>query len=237
MMHTPLLAMTARIVRAVATRGRLIAMSAIGLIGIAISVLIANESDNTVTNGLEFLEEFGFTIFVPLVVLVVASATLGTFRDDRNLVYFWLRPIGRWQIALAGVFAGVAVVVPLILVPLGVMAAVLPGTSVGAAILAGAFAIVAYGALFTLLGLVTTRALAWGLGYILVWEGFLSSLSDGMAQLAIRTYASTILRDATTAGERVIDSVGPAQAMIAVVATALVGFGLTTWRLGAMEID
>ncbi len=236
-MNTPLAAMTARIIRAVATRGRLLAMSSIGVLGLVIAVLIGSDDANDSANGLAFLEEFGFTVFVPLVVLVVTSATLGTFRDDRNLVYFWLRPIGRWQITCAALLAGLLVVAPLTLVPLAGMAAALPGTSVVAAVLAGVFAIVAYGALFTLLGLVTTRALAWGLGYILVWEGFLASLSDGMAQLAIRTYATTILRSTTDSGARLIDSVGPTQATIAVVATALVGFGLTTWRLGAMEID
>ena len=61
-----------------------------------------------------------------MVSLVFASAALGDVAEDGTLVYLWLRPYPRWQLAVAAFAASVTVVVPVAVLPL-VIAAALTG--------------------------------------------------------------------------------------------------------------
>ena len=59
--------------------------------------------------------------------------------------------------------------------------------------LAGAIvATVAYNALFVMLSLVTTRAIAIGLLYLLVWEGLLGNLIGGVRVLSVGQYSVSV---------------------------------------------
>jgi len=229
--------MTTRMLRAIASPGRVIAMATVGVIGIVIGVVV-ERSDPGPEFAVDFLSQFGLLIYVPLVVLVISTATLGTLVEEKTLVYFWMRPIGRWQIAVAALLAGLLVLVPLILVPMGILAAVVgDSTDISGMLVASLVGIAGYTSVFTFLGLVTQRALAWGLGYILIWEGFVAGLSRSAGWLALRTYTTSALSDIT-------DSIGPisnpASSTTVFVVTAgvvLAGLLLTTWRLNAADVD
>lgn len=231
------LGMTNRMLRAVASPGRLIAMSIVGIIGIVIGAVV-ERSDPGPSFAVDFLSNFGLLIFVPLVVLVISTATLGSLVEEKTLLYFWLRPIGRWQIAVAGLLAGLIVLLPLILIPMGVLATVVgDSTDVTGMLVASTVGIAGYLSLFTLLGLVTQRGLAWGLGYILVWEGFIAGLSRSAGWLAFRTYTTSAL-------SRITDSVGPisdpasgATIVTVTVGVVIVGALLTIWRLNVADVD
>lgn len=230
------LGMTKRMLRSIATPGRVIAMSIVGILGIVIGVVV-ERSDPGPEFAVDFLSSFGLLIYVPLVVLVISTATLGTLVEEKTLVYFWMRPIGRWQITAAAMLAGLVVLLPLILLPLGILAAVVgDGNDVSAIIVSSLVGIAGYLSLFTFLGLVTQRALAWGLGYILVWEGFIAGLSRSAGWLALRTYTTSAL-------SRIADSAGPISnpasgSTIAIVTVAVLVAGalLTTWRLTAADV-
>lgn len=231
------LGMTKRMLRSIATPGRLFAMSAVGILGIIIGVVV-ERSDPGPEFAIDFLSRFGLIIYVPLVVLVIATATLGTLVEEKTLIYFWVRPIGRWQITAAALLAGLIVLLPLILVPLGVLAAVVGDSAdVRGTLVASLVGIAGYTSVFTLLGLLTQRSLAWGLGYILVWEGFVAGLSRSAGWLALRTYTTSAL-------SRITGSAGPisnpATAMTITVVTIgvlIAGALLTTWRLNAADVD
>lgn len=231
------LGMTKRMLRSTATPGRLAAMSAVGVIGIIIGVVVERSAPGP-DFAIDFLSRFGLLIYVPLVVLVISTATLGTLVEEKTLVYFWMRPIGRWQITAAALLAGLTVLIPLILIPLGVLGAVVgDATDVRGILVSSLVGIAGYTSVFTLLGLVTQRSLAWGLGYILVWEGFVAGLSRSAGWLALRTYTTSAL-------SRITDSAGPipdpaSSTTIAVVTIAIViaGAALTTWRLNAADVD
>ena len=120
---TIILAMTRRMIPAVATRGRVLSMAAVGVIGIAIAIVLRRAELDTADLD-QYVASFGFTIFVPLVALVIATATLGSLREDKTLIYLWLRPIARWMIAAAAIFAGLLVLLPLTLIPMGVIGAI-----------------------------------------------------------------------------------------------------------------
>jgi ABC-2 type transport system permease protein len=65
-----------------------------------------------------------------------------------------------------------------------------PGSKLAIGLLAGAVAAsIVYNALFVMLSVVTTRAIAVGLLYLLVWEGLLGSLVGGVRLLSVDQYA------------------------------------------------
>ncbi len=124
---------------------------------------------------------------MPVVSLVFASAALGDVAEDGTLVYLWLRPYPRWQLAVAAFAASVTVVVPVAVLPL-VIAAALTGEGgrlVAAAAAGGLLATIAYSAVFCGLGLRVRRALAWGLAYLLIWEQAVARVSHGAARASL----------------------------------------------------
>ena len=231
-----ILAMTRLMIRSVATRGRLIAMGLLGLIGVIIAFAVDRSDPGADFVPAELLSDYGLTLFVPVVVLVVATATLGTFVEDSTLVYLWLRPIGRWRIVAAALLAAGMVLLPLILVPMVAMAAFVGDSSDVAGItLASIVGLVGYGSVFTLLGLLTQRALAWGLLYILIWEGFIAGLSRGAGWFAVRTYTRSALAQVGDVS-LINNPVATATALIVAAGIAAAAFALTTGRLRTMDI-
>jgi ABC-2 type transport system permease protein len=169
--------------------------------------------------------------------LVLASAALSDPIDDGTMVYLWLRPMGRWKIGLGALLATWTVTLPLVLVPMVGMALLSGGgpSLVRGTLLAGSLAVVAYGALFVLLGLWVRRALIWGLAYILLWEGFVAIAGDNAQRLAIRSYTRSLLSDATGVDLFLADISVSASVIVPLVVAAL-AFGLTAWRLRRMEV-
>jgi len=235
---TAIVGMAKRMLRSVATRGRILAMSAIGLVGIVIGFAIDRSDPGPEWIPTEFLANFGLTTFVPLVSLVFASATLGTLREEGTLAYFWLRPIGRWKIAASAMAASLLVLIPVVLVPMAALGLAIGDSADVSGMLVGSLlGVIAYTAVFTLFGLVTVRALVWGLVYIVAWEGFVAGLSATAGKLAVRTYATSALGDIADFPELIAGQVSLSTAVIVVVAIAVACFGLTTLRLHTMDVD
>ena len=57
-------------------------------------------------DGADLVNDYGFTVLVPVVALVFSSSTLGDLVDDRTLVYIWLRPVNRLTVAAAAAGRG-----------------------------------------------------------------------------------------------------------------------------------
>ena len=53
--------------------------------------------------------------------------------------------------------------------------------------------LLAYAAIFTWAGLVTTRALPFALVYVLIWEGIISTFINGVDYLSVRGYTLAIM--------------------------------------------
>ena len=76
---------------------------------------------------------------------------------------------------------------------LGASIAAGPGSRLALGLLAGALAAsVIYNALFVMLSVLTTRAIAIGLLYLLVWEGLLANLVPGVGLLSASQYSLSI---------------------------------------------
>ena len=123
---------------------------------------------NLMQVGANLMREYGLWLLVPIAALLLATATLGEMYDDGTLVYLWLRPVARWQIAVAAMASTMTVALPITLVPL-LIAALLTGAPADLAIgvlVTVPLSLVAYVGGFTALGLKSRRAIVWGLMYI-----------------------------------------------------------------------
>jgi ABC-2 type transport system permease protein len=173
------------LVRSIATRLRLAGLGLLGVAAIALGLAIGlGHPTDRASAAWSLVDGYGLSILVPVVSLVFATAALGDLAEDGTLVYLWLRPIPRWQLAFAAFAASVTVVIPVAVLPLIIGAAASGG---GARLVAGAalgslLATIAYSAVFCGLGLRVRRALAWGLVYLLIWEQAVARVSHGAAR-------------------------------------------------------
>ena len=177
---------------------------------------------------------------MPIVTMTVASAAFGNELEDRTLYYLVLKPVSRVHIALAKLAATFALAAPVV-VACGVVATALVGAdagtvfTVGIALLAG---VAAYASIFTWAGLITPRALSYGLVYVLVWEGILSSFLTGIRYLSVRGYTLSLLHGIDARNFEVLEDrvIAFPAAIVGTVGVALVFFFLAQYRLRTMDV-
>lgn len=212
------------ILRTQTTRARVVMLGLLGLLGVVIAIPLRN-ADDPLEAASHFIDGFGLTLVLPITTLVFASAALGDFIDDNTMVYLWMRPVPRANLALAAATATLTVVLPLVVIPLGVAAIVSGAGSdlVVGTVLAAVVGVVAYTGLFVTLGVRVKRPLLWGLLYILVWENFVARLGEAASRLAISSYTRSILSAITDFELRLADKPVAASVLVplAVTATAL----------------
>lgn len=224
--------------RQLLTRARVIGLVALGAIVVAIAVAVGRADDVTDADAVRVISEVGFTLVVPIVALVFAAASLGDLRDDRTLVYLWLRPMDRWPIVVGAWLASITISLPLTVIPLGIAAIALDVGSglLGATVLAAVVGVIAYAALFVLGGLLLKNAIVWGVGYVLIWEGVVAAFGSFPARLSIRGYTRSILTSQTGI-DLDLGDLGTAAGTIAPLAIAAGALVAASWRLRTMEID
>ncbi len=221
------------------TRGRLAFLLGMGalalLLGFAVSASSGaqqfKDTVEAVGNG------YGLHVFAPVVALVLASAALGDLVDDRTLVYLWLRPVPRWQIALGAAVSTIGTAVPIVVVPMTLAAAIGSGnaTAVAATAAASTVATIGYAGIFLALGFKVRRALVWGLAYILIWEEFLARTVGVAAKLSVGVYATSLLDHiANLKGPR--HGAGPIASFVVPLAVAAIAIALTGRWLKTTEV-
>ena len=178
---------------------------------------------------------------LPIVVMTLGTATFGNEMEDGTLGNLALMPLARWQIVLPKLLATLTISVPMIIASgvatslIGIGFEVRATLSVAVALLLG---VAAYSAIFTWTGLVTSRALAVALLYVILWEGIIGSLIRGVGYLSVRGYTLGVLHGLDPAafdavGDRVISL--PAAMVGALLVTAMF-YGLAVWRLTRMDV-
>ena len=239
------------LLRQLLTRGRVAALLVIGAVVVLLGWLVGRASPpeefpplSAAEVALEELEAgvfvvslIGFTLLVPIVALVFAGASLGDTREDGTLVYLWLRPMPRSGVVAGAWLAAITVSLPLTLIPMTATAVLLDAGSdlVAAAVIATIVGILAYSALFVLLGLVVKNPIVWGLGYILIWEGLVASFGSAAAKVAVRGYLSSILTDRTGVDIE-LGNLSQAAGIVVPLVVAAVALVLATFRLNNLEV-
>ncbi len=226
------------VLRQLFSKARLLALGLLAVL-VPIAALALGASEGATTgDAVRLIANLGFAVVIPIISLVFGTAAVGDLREDKTLVYLWLRPFDRWPIVIGAAAAALTIVAPLALVPV-VTAAAFTGAGngiVGATLLAGAVAVVAYVAVFTFFGTWLRRPTVWGLAYILIWEGFIASGGPGVARFALRSYTRSILSEITDVRLRVADASLVAAVVIPLLVTA--GFlVLASVRLSRLDVD
>lgn len=178
---------------------------------------------------------------LPLIALVFGTGAIGPELEDGTIVYLVAKPIRRAWIVLAKVLVAAALTAAL-LVP-AVLATGLVASLVDdrALTLAAAYAVAAaaggaaYAAAFLAASTVSSRALALGLGYVLIWEGILAGLLEGTRTFSIRQ--ATLGLATTLSGVPPRSGAMDGGLAVAVLVAVIVGSVLVaTWRLRRFEL-
>ena len=230
--------LTYRIVlRQLTSRGRIIGLSLLALIA-PLSGWALGSADASLDDAVRLVAGVGLGLVLPIVSLVFGGAALGDLREDKTLVYLWLRPMDRWPIVVGAALAAATLTAPITLISI-VAAAVLTGAGHG--IVAGTFfatvvGLIAYVCVFTLFGVWLKRFIVWGLAYILIWEGFIAQAGAGVARVALRKYTRSILVDRTGVNLKLADF-SLTTAVVVPLVVAVAALAIAAWRLSNQDID
>jgi ABC-2 type transport system permease protein len=137
------------------------------------------------------LGDFGFSVLLPLTALIIGTSVLGAEIDDGSVLHLLATPVRRSEVVLTkfavamlltAVFAAVPELIAGLIAPnSGKLAwALFVGALVGSVI---------YSAVFVMASVLTTRAIAVGLLYVLIWEGLLANLVGGVRILSVAHYS------------------------------------------------
>ena len=225
------------VLRQLTSRSRIIGLTLLALVA-PISGFALGSADASLDDSVRLIASVGLGLVLPVVALVFAGAAIGDLRDDKTLVYLWLRPMDRWPIVVGAALAAGTLAAPITIIPI-VVAAALTGAGngiVAGTLLATIVGLIAYVAVFTLFGVWLKRFIVWGLAYILIWEGFIAQAGAGVARVALRKYTRSILVDRTGADLDLADF-SLAMAVIVPVVVAIAAVAVASWRLGSQDID
>lgn len=194
------------------------------------------------TMAIDVFSTLTLGLAIPLIALILGTGALGTQIDDGTIVYLLLKPVPRRTVIIAAMLVAAPATAALALPATFLSGLLVLGTvapELQAGMVLGAFlASTVYGTVFVTLSVVTGRALVLGLGYLLIWEGLVTSLLPGTQVLSIREYALAIV-----AAVSAMNPAGPGSGvdpLVAVVAAAVVLVAaviLGVWRLANFEIS
>lgn len=143
----------------------------------------------------DILGVFGFSVILPLTALIIGTSVLGAEIDDGSIVHLLATPVPR-RVVIAGKFAVAAVLTMVFAAVPELLAGLIAtggATRLAIGVFAGALAgSVMYNAIFVMISVITTRAIAVGLGYVLIWEGLLANLVSGARLLSAGQYSLAV---------------------------------------------
>ncbi|HZB65887.1 MAG TPA: ABC transporter permease subunit [Ornithinibacter sp.] len=223
-MNTTILRLSAQ---ALLGRRRGVVLVLIPAVLVVLAVVVSILTDDEI--GYESVANLGFTLALPLVALLAATAVLGPEVDDGSIVYLLSKPVSRHVIARSKYAVAWAATMVLGALPLVVVGLVLDASEPRQALawgLGAAVAGTAYTALFLGLAAVTRHAVVIGLLFVLIWEGVLGTAFAGVRWAAIGGW-----------GREVAGEISPLVPVVgtgvtyAVLAAALVSVG-SLWFTG-----
>lgn len=187
------------------------------------------------------LERFIAAVILPLLAITVATSTLGNELEDKTLGFIMTKPIARWKIAVPKYASAVVFTIPPIVISSVVVVALSVSTEPTALItvaVAVVLGVITYTSVFMWLGLLTSRALAFALLYVFIWEGLLTEFLGGIRFVSVRGYVLATLNgmDSETFGILASKSIDLYAALIGGALVALVFFFLTVRRLNRMDV-
>jgi ABC-2 type transport system permease protein len=159
------------------------------------------------------LGTFGFSVLLPLTALIIGTSVLGAEIDDGSIVHLLATPVRRSSVVVTKFLIATGLTMVFAAIPELIAALIAGGGSAPApagtgpggggftglvtvnsgklalGLFVGALACsVIYNAVFVMVSVATTRAIAVGLLYVLVWETLLSNFVSGVKLLSVSHY-------------------------------------------------
>ena len=229
----------------------LVLLSAVPSIPVVVSRVM---DDARLLGSLGFVETVPSSYFLlMLVTLFLGCAAVGEERDNGTLPYLLVRPVPRSAIAcgrfLSAAFNSLLVVTPFLVVdyflcvqPMG-DSALRQGLPILAAVWRGAaLAVLAYSAVFTLIGILFKRPLWVGLILAIAWEKWVSVTKLPLADYSVlhhvyvRLTHETLLERFLELSSMDADHVqSPARSLVVLVGIAAVSMVLAGWTFSRKE--
>ena len=224
-------------VRSIFGRRRGVLLFVLPLVLLALAVLVRVLVGQDDTGSEQVLYRLGLIVIVPLVALLATSGLLAPEIDDGSISYLLAKPISRHTIVASKLVVAVACVLVFGAVPMLVAGLILRADEPSFAVAFGVASVVggtAYCALFALLSVLTRHAVVLGLVYLLVWEGLLGGLLDGVRWLSITRWSGEIVD--RVAGLTLVADLPLTYAVIAAAVVIGGGTWLTGRRLRAFNL-
>jgi ABC-2 type transport system permease protein len=197
----------------------------------ALGVAFAQDGAQRSEMNLVFFNNVTLALVLPVLALLVVSSLLREEIQNQTVVYLYLKPLARAGLVLAPFASGAVVLLLLMALNLISVSFVFQESHLMTFLAVGALALLAYAAFFTALSLVVRRAVLWGLGYLLLWEGFLANLSRPASFLSIRKYLLNL--EQALLGNSSEIPLGTTLGVL--VGVVMVSLGAAIWRLWSTE--
>ena len=226
------------VLRSIASKQRLAGFGAAAIFLLVAAVIVTRSTDfGFARAAVDFVNGYGLFLLLPFACLLFGIAAFGDMREDRTMVYMWLRPIPTWKPVFAAYGAVLTAAVPFTVGAISASAAII-GTDAAftGAVVATVLGTVAYSAVFLALGLRVRRALVWGALYVLIWEGFIAQIGGVPARLAIRTYTRSAMVHIADVEPDFSES-ALATSIIVPLAVAVAALVYTTYRFRTQDVD
>jgi ABC-2 type transport system permease protein len=183
------------------------------------------------------LGDFGFSVLLPLTALIIGTSVLGAEIDDGSAIHLLATPVPRSSVVVTKFAVAAMMTMVFAALPELIAGLLAPNsTKLAFALFVGALVgSVIYSAVFVAASVVTTRAIAVGLLYVLIWEGLLGNLVGGARILSIAHYSLGVA-NAIYPDQNLMAGLTLATSVILGVIVTIGALILATRRLSAFAI-
>jgi ABC-2 type transport system permease protein len=143
----------------------------------------------------DILGTFGLLVVLPLTALIIGTSVLGAEIEDGSIIHLLATPVPRRVVILSKFAVGTVLTMLFAALPVLLAGLIATGgaTRLAIGMFTGALAgSVMYNAIFVMISAASARAVAIGLGYLLVWEGLLAGLVSGARLLSVGHYSLAV---------------------------------------------
>src|SRR3954453_8692918 len=223
--------------RSIFGRWRGVLLFVLPLVLVGLAVLIRALAGEDTEAARHVLRGLGLVVVVPLVALLATSGLLAAEIDDGAISYLLAKPVSQYPLGAPKLLVALACVVAFGAVAMLLAGLVLlpssPSLAVGYAV-ASLLGGTAYCAVFAWLSVVTRHAVVVGLVYLLIWEGLLGGLLDGVRWLSVTRWSAEVVDQ--IADLELVDDLPITYAIVALVVVMVGGVWLTGRRLQAFNL-
>ena len=185
-------------VRQLTGKWRLIIMAVLAVMPVLFTMLVVASSSAPFVGEFEeiVLSAMLAGSIAPFIVVSIAGPAFANEIEDQTLANLTLSPLPRWQIVVPKLVGAIAVAAPFV-VGSAFFTSFLgfnqDATAIVAVSVSAFVGLLMYASLFVWLGLVTKHAIAVGLVFVVLWEGFFSGYVSGIRFLSVRHYATALM--------------------------------------------